>query len=86
MHMLNYTYPFAFEGDYEVIPAPDSVAIQQPFAARKKEGEVTSMSTKRTEIPGMEHFNPTIDHPKPKKHCGSPECFGLLLKYVHVGN
>ena len=77
---------FAFEGDYEVIPAPDSVDIQQPFAARKKEGEVTSMHMKCTEISRMELFNHTVDSPKPKKHCGSPECFGLLFKSVHVSN
>lgn len=32
MGMINYSYPFPFEGDYEVIPAPDSAAVQEPFA------------------------------------------------------
>ena len=69
-----------------MIPAPDSVAVQEPFAARRREGGVSSISAKCAESSGMEHLNSTIDCPKPKKHCGSPECFGLLLKCVHVGN
>lgn len=45
MDMIDYSYPFAFEGDYEVIPAPDSAAVQEPFVVQKKEEEVAESSS-----------------------------------------
>ena len=64
MDMINYTYPFSFEGDYEVIPAPDSVAVQQPFGVWKKEEDVAGSSSPV----GMKRSTPA-NHENIKKPC-----------------